>query len=175
MFRRFSFSDVSTSLQTTVFCSRTQPPTECGGTPRSAPACISSALVSFPPQTIVLFLLVFSSSTSIEAMALKQVAVANALPALVTLFILYRLVATVRQYLRLQAFKGPWVASISSIWLVRAVNKGHLHLKTHEVLRKYGQFQALKPRFPVEYMDDLHGCNGCRFYRSHRTQHADNQ
>jgi hypothetical protein len=56
-------------------------------------------------------------------------------------------VVSVRAYLRLRAFKGPWIAGVSSIWLVRAVNKGHLHLKTHEVLRKYGRFQAQSPTF----------------------------
>lgn len=103
------------------------------------PSCISLGLVNFSHQA-PFPILSSPLPARIPNMALKQIISSNALPALVVLFVLWRIVVTVRAYLRLRAFKGPWIASVSSIWLVRAVNKGHLHLKTNEVLRKYGVF-----------------------------------
>jgi hypothetical protein len=59
--------------------------------------------------------------------------------ALVSLTGLY-LFQTFRSWYRLRHFKGPLLASLSRVWLVRAVTAGRLHLDFQAVNQKYGMF-----------------------------------
>lgn len=54
------------------------------------------------------------------------------------LFLLY-VVRTLQQYWALSEFKGPWVAGISRLWLLRANGSGKMNLAFTEVNDKYGQ------------------------------------
>lgn len=54
------------------------------------------------------------------------------------LFLLY-VVRTLQQYWALSAFKGPWVAGFSRLWLLRANGSGKMNLAFTEVNDKYGQ------------------------------------
>lgn len=59
--------------------------------------------------------------------------------ALVCLTGLY-FIETFRSWYRLRQFKGPLIATLSRLWLVRAVSAGTLHLDFQGVNRKYGMF-----------------------------------
>jgi hypothetical protein len=52
------------------------------------------------------------------------------------------LAQTFRSWYRLRHFKGPLIATLSRIWLVRTVSKGRLHLDFYEVNQKYGTFSC---------------------------------
>lgn len=59
--------------------------------------------------------------------------------ALVCLIGLY-VIQIFRSWYRLRHFEGPLFASLSRLWLVRAVSAGTLHLDFQAVNRKYGMF-----------------------------------
>jgi hypothetical protein len=48
------------------------------------------------------------------------------------------LVQTFAAWYRLRHFKGPFPASISRLWLMRAVSGGRMHLDFWEANKKYG-------------------------------------
>jgi hypothetical protein len=50
------------------------------------------------------------------------------------------LVQTFRSWYRLRHFKGPFIAALSRIWLVRTISGGRMHLDFQEVNQKYGMF-----------------------------------
>lgn len=52
------------------------------------------------------------------------------------------LVAKVSRLYRLRHFKGPFVASLSRLWLTRCVAGGTMHLDFLDVNRKYGRFST---------------------------------
>lgn len=54
------------------------------------------------------------------------------------IFVVWYIVSTIRQYLRLRHFNGPTIAGFSQIWLIRCVGGGRTHLDLHEVCQKYG-------------------------------------
>jgi len=43
-----------------------------------------------------------------------------------------------RSWYRLRHFKGPFLAGISRLWLVRSISGGRFHLDFMEVNQKYG-------------------------------------
>ena len=47
---------------------------------------------------------------------------------------------TFRSWYRLRHFKGPFLATLSRIWLARHVAGGRMHLDFQEVNQKYGMF-----------------------------------
>jgi hypothetical protein len=47
-------------------------------------------------------------------------------------------IQTFRSWYRLRQFKGPLIANVSRLWLVRAISAGTLHLDFQGVNRKYG-------------------------------------
>lgn len=54
-------------------------------------------------------------------------------------FILFRIVATIRQFYRLRHIKGPPIAGFSKWWLVSKVAGRRAHLDYYEVCQKYGK------------------------------------
>ncbi|KUJ12538.1 cytochrome P450 [Mollisia scopiformis] len=56
-------------------------------------------------------------------------------------------VRVIWSYRRLQAFKGPFWASISPIWLAMHTMSGKLHLRLGEVNRQYGSLARIAPNF----------------------------
>ncbi|KUJ10127.1 cytochrome P450 [Mollisia scopiformis] len=54
-------------------------------------------------------------------------------------------VQTCRSWYRLRHFKGPWLASISRLWLVRSISGGRFHLDFMEVNQKYGSLARIGP------------------------------
>ena len=72
--------------------------------------------------------------------------ISTILISLVGLFLLQ----TFRSWHRLRHFKGPFLASISPIWLVRHISGGRFHLDFMEVNQKYGMLDA---RFAVQVVD----------------------
>lgn len=57
---------------------------------------------------------------------------------LVSVVLLYLLVSTARNYLKLRQFKGPWLASISPVWMFYYTCRGELYLAVEAALHKYG-------------------------------------
>lgn len=47
---------------------------------------------------------------------------------------------TVQSWYRLRQFDGPWLASLSYLWLLRAVTDNKLHISFPDLHKKYGQF-----------------------------------
>jgi len=61
------------------------------------------------------------------------------LTALLLAVLAWRVVSTLRQYLRLRHIPGPPSAGISQWWLIRAVGGGRTHLDLYEACQKYGE------------------------------------
>jgi len=59
--------------------------------------------------------------------------------ALLAIVLLYYLIQTTRSYLRLKQFRGPWLASFSNLWYIRAANSTKSHLYFQDVCEKYGE------------------------------------
>ncbi|KAL2867461.1 cytochrome P450 [Aspergillus lucknowensis] len=57
------------------------------------------------------------------------------------------LVSYVRSWYRLREFKGPWLAGWTEAWLFRATTTGELHLRLHEVNKKYGDLVRIGPNW----------------------------
>ena len=58
------------------------------------------------------------------------------------------LVQAFHSWYRLRHFKGPFLASLTRLWLVRHAAGGRMHLEFQEVNQKYGMFNlqlALDP------------------------------
>ncbi|KAE9376093.1 pisatin demethylase [Stipitochalara longipes BDJ] len=55
------------------------------------------------------------------------------------------LVQTFRSWYRLRHFKGPLLATLSRVWLVRVISGGRMHLDFLEVNRKYGTLARVGP------------------------------
>ena len=50
------------------------------------------------------------------------------------------LLQTFRSWYRLRHFNGPFIASLSRVWLVRCATRGRLHLDFQKVNQKYGGY-----------------------------------
>lgn len=48
-----------------------------------------------------------------------------------------------RSYFRLRAFRGPFLAATSKLWILKAVYSKNLHLELKKVCDKYGQDHGL--------------------------------
>lgn len=55
-------------------------------------------------------------------------------------FVLHSLVRSWRVYSRLRAFKGPWPAGFSKLWLLRAQVTGECHLHLARANEEYGAY-----------------------------------
>jgi hypothetical protein len=51
-------------------------------------------------------------------------------------------VQTFVEYRRLQHFDGPFLASISRLWIIRAATSGHQHAIFADVCQKYGTWEG---------------------------------
>ncbi|OLN85878.1 Pisatin demethylase 19 [Colletotrichum chlorophyti] len=58
---------------------------------------------------------------------------------------LSRLLLTVKQYRRLQDFKGPPFAAVSNLWMFSAVAGKNGHLEFYKVTKKYGSLSRIGP------------------------------
>ena len=59
---------------------------------------------------------------------------------LVVVVVIYYVVSTYLTYRKLAHIKGPWLASISPLWLFYQTIRGRVNVAGEEVLRKYGSF-----------------------------------
>lgn len=48
----------------------------------------------------------------------------------------------VLSYYRLRRFRGPWLASFTSFWIVKTTLGGKIHLELARVNEKYGRFST---------------------------------
>lgn len=48
------------------------------------------------------------------------------------------LAAAVYSYRRLRHFSGPWLGSVSKLWMMRSTYGGRMHLDVADVCKKYG-------------------------------------
>jgi len=58
---------------------------------------------------------------------------------IISLYALYWTVTTYIQYRKLQHIKGPWLASISPLWMFYYTYQGTLYLAVEDALNKYGE------------------------------------
>ena len=58
---------------------------------------------------------------------------------LIGVYAVYWTVTTYIQYRKLQHIKGPWLASISPLWMFYYTCRGTLYLAVEDALRKYGE------------------------------------
>lgn len=61
----------------------------------------------------------------------------------------YWIITTYLQYRKLQHIKGPWLASISPLWMFYYSCKGTLYLAVEEALKKHGTTNPTNPRNAV--------------------------
>ena len=54
------------------------------------------------------------------------------------IFAAYWIVTTYLQYRKLQHIRGPWIASISPVWMFYYTVRGTLYLAVEDALKKYG-------------------------------------
>ena len=66
------------------------------------------------------------------------------LPLLFIFVFVYFTQRFVLQYRKLRHFKGPWLASFSELWLLRAAITGKMHLKTYEQCNKHAGMESPK-------------------------------
>ena len=59
--------------------------------------------------------------------------------------LLLLVLSTTRSYLRLRHIRGPWLACVSELWLLRATAKGDLYKDLEKVLRTYGKYHHSNP------------------------------
>jgi len=59
--------------------------------------------------------------------------------AVVSLYLAYLGITTLRQYFRLRHIPGPRIAGFSKFWLARSLLGGRMHLDLHEAIEKYGK------------------------------------
>ncbi|KAL4877399.1 cytochrome P450 [Aspergillus karnatakaensis] len=64
------------------------------------------------------------------------------------------LILSIRSYLRLRRFPGPWVGSVSKLWMMRSTLDGRMHLDVAEACKKYGHLTRIGPNDLVT--DDPH-------------------
>ena len=69
--------------------------------------------------------------------------VASAIGAVVGLGLIYLVVSTYLSYRKLQHIKGPFLASISPLWMFYYACRGTLYLAVENAIRKYGKAQQL--------------------------------
>ncbi|KAL9111747.1 MAG: hypothetical protein Q9227_003806 [Pyrenula ochraceoflavens] len=62
---------------------------------------------------------------------------------------------TYRSYYRLKAFKGPWSARFSNIWLIKANSSGHASQKYWDLVKKYGPITRVGPNHLITSDDEL--------------------
>jgi hypothetical protein len=58
------------------------------------------------------------------------------------LLIISYLLSLFRSYWRLRHIPGPWLATLSELWYIRAATSGELHLRLAEACSKYGMSQS---------------------------------
>ncbi|KAF2088620.1 cytochrome P450 [Saccharata proteae CBS 121410] len=70
---------------------------------------------------------------------------AGILPYVPLLLVAAFVISTVRSWYRLRHIQGPWLASVSSLWLLRSSFSGHQWKDTFEASRKYGSLVRIGP------------------------------
>lgn len=55
------------------------------------------------------------------------------------LWFIYLVASTYLSYRKLQHIKGPWLASISPLWMFYYTCRGTLYLAVEDALKKYGE------------------------------------
>ena len=70
----------------------------------------------------------------------------SAIGALIGLGLIYFVVSTYLSFRKLQHIKGPWLASISLLWMFYYSCRGTLYLAVEDALRKYGKTQCPIPQ-----------------------------
>lgn len=78
-------------------------------------------------------------SMSVRHVLLGSVSVSGMIGILIVLFLGYLILSTYLQYRKLQHIRGPWLASISPLWLFYYACCGTLYLAVEEALEKYGK------------------------------------
>ncbi|KAH0537755.1 hypothetical protein FGG08_005503 [Glutinoglossum americanum] len=48
-------------------------------------------------------------------------------------------------YRRLKQFKGPWIAAVSKLWMVKSTYRGTMHLDVADACRRYGHIARISP------------------------------
>lgn len=61
------------------------------------------------------------------------------LPFLALVFVVYTIVSTYLSYRKLRHIKGPFIASISPLWLFYQTIRARVNVAGEEVLREYGR------------------------------------
>lgn len=61
--------------------------------------------------------------------------------------LLVTIVYYLRRWYRLRHFKGPWLASISELWLAKTALSGSFHTILMDTNKKYGALQRTYGRF----------------------------
>ena len=64
-------------------------------------------------------------------------------------YLVYWVVSTYLSYRKLQHIKGPFLASISPLWLFYQTIRGRLNIAEYEVLQKYGSPARIGPNLIV--------------------------
>lgn len=63
------------------------------------------------------------------------------------LWIIYLVTSTYLSYRKLQHIKGPWLASISPLWMFYYTCRGTLYLAVKDALMKHGKECIVRPCF----------------------------
>lgn len=93
-------------------------------------------------QSGLLFLPRKILSMSTQTTLLGSFSVSSIAIILVLVFAGYSVVRTYLQYRRLRHIKGPWLASVSPLWMFYYACCGTLYLATEDALKKYGKLTS---------------------------------
>ncbi|KIW27807.1 uncharacterized protein PV07_07512 [Cladophialophora immunda] len=69
--------------------------------------------------------------------------------------VIYYAYSSIRSYLRLRRFNGPWSAAWSNFWYIRASLSGKAHIALAEVCSKYGSTARIGPNTLVTCDEEL--------------------
>ena len=69
-------------------------------------------------------------------------------------WILYYVISTVRSYWRLRHIKGPPLAAISHLWYVRAAVANKAYLRLSEACDKYGKYARPRKAYYSLYQQE---------------------
>ena len=78
-------------------------------------------------------------------MAVLNGLVGSALPLLAIFFVLWYGVTTYLQYRKLQHIRGPWIASVSPLWLFYHTVRGRVNIACEEAITRYGSPTRVGP------------------------------
>ena len=74
--------------------------------------------------------------SAMDTTTVRSIGLRIGLPLAFAALVVYLAVGTVTQFRKLSSFKGPLLAALSELWLLKAAGTGRIHLELYEECKK---------------------------------------